>query len=236
MLSSSFSESPEVLPDSKAQFLIRRKHIKGHSQFNMFSADPNEAVVLCVIPDERQSKELPGGPPRHWIWDILSNKVQLRECSRSMSDDKIRGKELACSRGPSKGRDGEETQPVYTLSSIRARSGSPTIFYFTWGVQWRLPGVSVSLSLLFPFQEWWSAALWEDLAPYWSSAPDNRLAVGLWIFTLTSFFNVAFSTSDGFRFGLKINLPCSDSPTYKGWVSWPLLSLGMFWLLLTDQY
>lgn len=58
----------------------------------------------------------------------------------------------------------------------------------------------------------------------------------LWIFPLTSFFKVAFSTSDGFRLDLKITLPCSDSPTSKGWVSWPLLSLGVFWLLLTDHY
>lgn len=72
----------------------------------MFSADPDQTVVFCVIPDERQSKELPGGPPRHCMKDILSNNIQLREGPRSMPDDKIGKKELACLRGPSKGRDG----------------------------------------------------------------------------------------------------------------------------------
>lgn len=47
---------------------------------------PDQTVAFCVIPAERQSKELPGGPPRHWISGILSNKGQptLREGPKSV--------------------------------------------------------------------------------------------------------------------------------------------------------
>jgi len=67
---------------------------------------PDQTVPSCVIPAEKQSKELPAGPPRHWIRDILSKKGQqrLRKGPTSMPGDKIRRKEIAFSRGPSEAR------------------------------------------------------------------------------------------------------------------------------------
>lgn len=67
---------------------------------------PDQTVASCVIPAERQRKELPGGPPRHWIRGTLSNKGQprLREGPKCMPGGKIGRKEIAVSRGSSEAR------------------------------------------------------------------------------------------------------------------------------------